>query len=435
MCKLFSTLLSLEFESHLPFSIELVIPTVIGSTCNMWASLVSLLAVLGCVGPVLGQSNSSSASPLTVYTISADNITAKFIPYGARLTSLVVPDRDGNMQDIALGYDNSSQYPIDTATNHTYFGPVVGRYANRIKNSTFTINGQTSHIPANENGGADTLHGGTVGYDARNWTVESVTNSSVSFSFIDHALEGFPGTVITHVTFTVSNFASGPQGQLRPRLTSNMVSVAVDQATPIMLANHIYWNLNGFKASTILNDTTLWMPYSKRFIAIDNIEIPTGALGAVSSVPGLDFTTPKLLGNAINNASGLCGFNCTGIDNAFILDRPLNAGPTSSNFPVLSVWSQITGIQMDVSTNQQGLQIYSCNGQNGTIPVKQSQQNRNNGTQGAASVVNKYGCLVIETQAWIDGVNHPEWGVDNYEIFSSSTQPAINYATYDFSTF
>ncbi len=90
---------------------------------------------------------------------------------------------------------------------------------------------------------------------------------------------------------------------------------------------------------------------------------------------------------------------------------------------------------MDVSTNQQGLQIYTCNGQNGTIPVKQSQQQRNNGTSGATKFVNKYGCMVIETQAWIDGVNHPEWGVSDYEIFSPTTGPAINYATYDFSTF
>ena len=90
---------------------------------------------------------------------------------------------------------------------------------------------------------------------------------------------------------------------------------------------------------------------------------------------------------------------------------------------------------MDVSTNQQGLQIYTCNGQNGTIPVKPSQVKRNQGIQGAASHVNKYGCFVVETQAWIDGINHPEWGVDKYEIFSPTTGPAINYATYDFSTF
>jgi aldose 1-epimerase len=112
------------------------------------------------------------------------------------------------------------------------------------------------------------------------------------------------------------------------------------------------------------------------------------------------------LGTAISSAQpGLCGFNCTGIDNAFILDRPLNTGAEASNFPVLSMWSSITGIQLDVSTNQQGLQLYTCNGQNGTVPVKQSQINRNSGDSGATKFVNKYGCLVIESQAWIDGIS------------------------------
>jgi len=202
-----------------------------------------------------------------------------------------------------------------------------------------------------------------------------------------------------------------------------------------MLANHIYWNLNAFKQATILNDTTLWMPYSDRYIVVDGILIPTGALGSVTNYPALDFLSPKLLGDAVKNATGTCGTGCTGIDNAFIVDRPADAGRTDSSFPVLSLWSQTTGIQMDVSTNQQGLQIYTCNGQNGSIPVKQSQQNRNNGTQGATKFVNLHGCIVIETQAWIDGINHPEWGINDFEIFGPSTGPALNYATYDFSTF
>ncbi|KAK4938164.1 hypothetical protein LTR10_021323 [Elasticomyces elasticus] len=406
---------------------------------KMWSYLFQAVLASSIVVPALCQNSSINstgpANPFQVYTLTAQNITAKFIPYGARITSLLVQDRNGNYQDVVTGYDDPTQYLRDTETNHTYFGPVVGRYANRIRNSTFQLNGQTYHIPANENNGEDTLHGGTVGYDQRNWTVVTSSNSSITFGLLDTAFEGFPGTVLTTATFTLSTSPSGPQGQLRPRLTSKMVSTALDQATPIMLANHIYWNLNAYKQTTILNDTTLWMPYSDRYIVIDSIEIPTGALGSVSALPNLDFTSPKLVGTAVSNATGVCGAGCTGIDNAFILDRPADAGPTSSNYPVLSLWSTTTGIQMDVSTNQQGLQIYTCNGQNGTIPVKQSQQQRNNGTSGATGFVNKYGCMVIETQAWIDGINHPEWGVGQYEIFSPTTGPAVNYATYDFSNF
>src|ERR1700733_15638439 len=113
---------------------------------------------------------SASSSPFAEVTLTAKNITAKFIPYGARLISLLVPDRSGNVQDIVLGYDNATQYLTDTETNHTYFGPIVGRYANRIKNGTFTIDGNAYHVPENEHGGLDTLHGGGVGYEQRNLT-------------------------------------------------------------------------------------------------------------------------------------------------------------------------------------------------------------------------------------------------------------------------
>lgn len=274
-----------------------------------------------------------------------------------------------------------------------------------------------------------------MGYDQRNWTVIASSPSSITFSLLDTGFQGFPGTVLTTATYTLGSAPSGPQGELRPRLTSSLVSIALDQDTPIMLANHIYWNLNAFKQSTILNDTTLWMPYSDRYIVVDPILIPTGALGSVSNLPALDFLSPKLLGTAVANSTGVCGAGCTGIDNAFILDRPAAASPTSPSFPVLRLWSETTGIQLDVSTNQRGLQIYTCNGQNGSIRVKQSQQQRNRNNPDATTSVNEHGCIVIETQAWIDGINHPEWGVTDFEVFGPTTEPALNYATYDFSTF
>ena len=273
------------------------------------------------------------------------------------------------------------------------------------KNSTFTLNGHKYTIPANEHAGADTLHGGTVGYDQRNWTVTAKTDTSITFTLLDDAFEGFPGQLLTHQTFTVGSTSSGPSDTPYPRLTSRLVSTPLDQATPIMLANHIYWNLNAFREPSLLNDTTLWMPYSDRYIQTDGILIPNGTFGTVSSRPGLDFTAPTLLGKNIPKAVDACGTGCTGIDNAFIIDRPRYAGPESSDFPVLSLWSSSTGIRMDLSTNQQGLQIYGCSGQNGTIPVRQSQRqkNANSAPNGGAQYVNKYGCLVIETQ----GVSRP----------------------------
>jgi aldose 1-epimerase len=398
------------------------------------ASSTFMRPLLAQVPPDTVPPSTTSSSPFTLYTLSADNITATFIPYGARLTALLVPDRSGTDRDVAVGYDDPEQYAVDSATNHTYFGTIVGRYGNRIKNGTFELGGETYHIPANENNGADTLHGGRTGYDQRNWVVTSLSDTSITFTLLDDAFEGFPGSVITHATYTVSSAISGASGERRPRLTVRTVSVALDQETPIMLVPHFYWNLGAFTAPTILDDQTLWMPYSNRYIEVDNILIPTGAIGAVAATPVLDFTSPKTIGRDIRRATNICGNGCTGYDNAFILDRPGGTGTEGANFPVLSLWSQNTGIRMDVSTNQQALQIYSCNGQNGTIPVKPSQVQRNSDVYGGGTkFVERYGCLVVETQGWIDGINHPEWGNSGYWIYGPETGPAVNYATYDFS--
>ena len=166
--------------------------------------------------------------------------------------------------------------------------------------------------------------------------------SSISFSLLDTGFEGFPGTVLTIVTYAVSSFASGPQGEMRPRLTTSITAHALDEPTPIMQSTHIYWNLNAFKAKDVLNDTTVWMPYSDRWIMTDPILIPTGEIGTTASTPGLDFTSPKTVGDAVADAAGLCGGNCTGVDNAFIIDRP-DYVSSEDNLKVLSMWSDTTG--------------------------------------------------------------------------------------------
>ncbi|KAL8665886.1 MAG: hypothetical protein Q9168_007601, partial [Polycauliona sp. 1 TL-2023] len=364
--------------------------------------------------------SAQNPDPLQKYTISAPGINATFIPYGARLTNLYVNDKNGAPQDVVLGYDDVADYVRDDRTVHTFFGPVVGRYANRIKNGTFTVQGVTSHIPQNDNMGHDTLHGGNIGYDQRNWTVVSANSTSVTFSLLDQGFEGFPGNVMTFATYSVS---SNP-----PRWTSRLVSIPLDEPIPIMLANHVYWNLGAFvdpAGSTILNHT-LHMPYADRYIEIDHIEVPTGALGAVrgnnNTSSYLDFTSPKQIGRDIESAINGCGYNCTGYDNAFILDRPRYSGPESRDLSMLTLSSNATGIRMDIYTNQQSLQIYTCDNQNGTIPVKQSQQHASGNE---TTYVQKYGCVVIETQQWIDGINHPEWGQDQYQIYTVDSEPAV----------
>ena len=380
-----------------------------------------MLSYFFLISALLSLAPAQVSSPFTKYTISAPGINASFIPYGARLTNLFVNDKNGNPQDVVLGYDDGQQYLVDDETSHIYNGPIVGRYANRIKNGTFTINGVTSHVSEIEHTGNNTLHGGNIGYDQRNWTIISSNASSITFSLFDYGYEGFPGNIITYATYTVSE---------GPRWTSRLVSIPLDEPTPIMLANHIYWNLGAFvdrSRTSVLNDT-LYMPYAARNIEFDGIEVPTGAIASVKGT-FLDFTSPKQIGQDIllggNNS---CGTGCTGYDHAFILDRPRSSAPEATDISVLTLSSPTTGIQLDIYTNQQSLQIYSCNNQNGSIPVKKSQQHGDGGT----TYVPKYGCLVVETQQWIDGVNHPEWGQDQFQVYGPETGPAVVWARYEF---
>lgn len=390
-------------------------------------------------------SSESTPSPSTrpdadhfkAYTIKAENITATLIPYGARLTSLLVPDREGKLQDVVVGYDDPVEYLHDSETNRTFFGAVVGRYANRIKNGTFTIDENTYQVPENENGGQDTLHGGFIGYDTRNWTVTAHSDSAITFTLLDQGFEKFPGDVITHATFSVSTEKSPANPKGLPQLTSKIVALSLTEKTPIMLANHIYWNLNAFQESDVLKDTSLQLPLSRRYIGGDSILIPNGTILDVEDTfqGALDFTSSKLIGADIEKTTGLCGDGCTGYDTCFLIDRPTTDSADAMS-TALRASSSTTGITLEVATNQAAVQIYTCSGQNGTIATKESQAKRNkeNGGDAGATHVNKYGCFVIETEDWIDGINQPQWGRTPYQVFGPEDGPAVNWATYQFGT-
>ena len=174
--------------------------------------------------------------------------------------------------------------------------------------------------------------------------------------------------------------------------TSRLISIPLDAPTPLMLANHVYWNLDAFTTGpkkNILNNT-LHMPYAARAVVVDPILVPTGQLEAVAGGP-LDFTSPKQIGRDIQNAHQ-CGFNCTSYDNAFILDRPRYSAAEASDLVMLTISSPATGIQMDIRTNQQSMQVYACGGQNGTIGVKASQEH---GTNGEKTYVEEFGCVSL----------------------------------------
>ena len=284
------------------------------------------------------------------YWLNTTHLSLAFIPYGASITNLILADKHGKPLDIVAGYDNATAYTLDKA--HPHFGSVPGRYANRIKNSSFTLfsdsdpeNGEkaaiTYHVTPNENPtpenphGVDTLHGGPDGWDYRNFSVVAYTNSSITFSIVDpDGKDGFPGEVISYITYTVS----GQTWDIK------MVAIATTKKTPIMLSSHTYWNLDGFELEDALGHE-LWMPLAGMRIGVDGILIPTGEVLANERGGVNDFwSKPKRIGEAFGNGTeaskkegleGNCGSGCTGYGMffCFLLPFPFAlARPSGGSF-------------------------------------------------------------------------------------------------------
>ncbi|KAG8743359.1 hypothetical protein FRC10_012163 [Ceratobasidium sp. 414] len=369
----------------------------------------ALLVLLGASATPSPTVLAGAGDPLRVVTLKApdDSIVANFLSYGATLKNLWVKDKYGKFRDIVLGYDNKKLYESDPS--HPYFGGIVGRYANRIKNGTFSIpitkdatGDHVYHIPENENGGLDTLHGGLTGYDRRNWAPIEVSKSKVTYHLTDpDGTQGFPGTVQALVTYTLLRNA-----QWKIEIYAN----ATDK-TPILLSSHVYWNLEAYKETQSLADHKLQID-SSNVIATDGILIPTGALTNVTGTY-YDFRKETRIGDVIDKAVGYCGtgelkeeHRCTGLDNAWIYDR------SAQNKSAFSLSSPNSGIKMTVTTDQPALQVYTCNGianngagKNVTIPRKKAHG-------GPKKYYPKHSCAVIEQEGWIGGINNPEFNQD-----------------------
>ena len=278
--------------------------------------LLSFAYAAALLSGVLADASSLAAGPGPdvngKYWLYGDGISAAFVPYGATISNLLVKDKYGIERDVVTGFDNASYYSIDK--QHPHFGGVPGRYANRIKNSSFVIDGTTYRIRANDNPtpehpeGLDTLHGGPDGWDWRNFSVVAYTNNSITFSIVDpDGKEGFPGEVVSFITYSLG------------KMTWNfkMVAIATTKKTPVMLTSHTYWNLDGFannQTQSVFNHT-FWLPDGGQRVDVDNILIPTGDILTNTKGSVNDFwTAPKQIGHSFSDPkiNGNCGYNCTG---------------------------------------------------------------------------------------------------------------------------
>jgi aldose 1-epimerase len=288
-----------------------------------------------------------------------------------------------------------------TDPDHPVFNAIVGRYANRIKNGTFSIpitkTAQPAgpgvyQIPTNDHGGEVTLHGGIIGWDRRNWTVvDSATSSSVTYKHIDDGDEGFPGKVEVFTTHEVSN-----GGVLR-----TSVRATASEKTPIMVTQHVYWNLDAFKdgQTTVLNYQA--QIDASRVVRLDGDAIPTGQfldLNATANKDALfDFRKPRTIGKFWNQTVGLCGGACQGYDHAWIYDHD------ETKRSGTSLYSPSSGIRLDIATNQPSVQMYTAYWVNTPRKVVHGGPKLN---------YTSWSGVAVEQQGWVDAINTPEWNVD-----------------------
>lgn len=327
---------------------------------------------------------------INVYELTNGKFSIKVTNYGATLLSVILPDRNGKLDDVVLGFPTVDGYKNDS----TYFGGLIGRVANRIGAAKFTLNGVEYKLPANDHG--NTLHGGTIGFNDVLWEVISYErNSHVSLHYHSYDGEqGFPGAVDVYVTYMIIG---------GDRLALKMEATPLDKATPINLASHTYWNLVGHGSGDILShDIQL---FASRITPVDGNLIPTGQIVPVQGTP-YDFLQSRSIGSKFNELP-------SGYDMNFVVDYV----PNGHVHKVAVVQEPISGRKMELWSNKPGVQFYTSNMLNDT-----------QGKDGAT--YHRYGGLALETQGFPDSVNHPNFP-------SQIVNPGENYLhvmIYRFST-
>lgn len=276
----------------------------------------------------------------TVHLFTCTNqhgLVLKMIDYGAIVVALETPDRDGKLANINLGFSTLDGY----LQRHPYFGATVGRYCNRIAKGEFELDGKRYRLATNN--GPNHLHGGDAGFDMKMWQAEPFQNDEgVGVRFMlrsPDGEEGYPGNLMAIATYTLTN-----ENELRVELEAT-----TDQATPVNLTNHNYWNLSGEGTGTILDHEL--MVAADHYLPVDDTLIPTGDIAVVKGSP-LDFSTPHAIGARIQQLGGDPG----GYDHCYVLR-------TTSDGMRLAARVQDTksGRTMEIHTTQPGLQFYSGN--------------------------------------------------------------------------
>ncbi|MBQ4914322.1 galactose mutarotase [Maribacter sp. MMG018] len=307
--------------------------------------------------------------------INKGGVSVDIITYGGRITSLKAPDNKGKMENVVLGFDNLEQYEEE----NPFFGALVGRYGNRIAKGKFTLNG-TEYTLA-KNNGENNLHGGIKGFDKVVWQVEGTEESdsyvSLKLSYLSKDMEeGFPGNLTTVVTYTLNKDNS----------LDVLYEATTDKTTVVNLTQHSYFNLSGDFSQPIL-DHELQIA-ADTYVPVDGGLIPTGDLASVEGTP-FDFREPKLIGKDIDANDEQIKLG-GGFDHCWVLK-----GAEKGYRSVAKAYHPGTGRTLEVLTTEPGIQFYSGNFLDGTLPAP------NGGTYAKRSA------FCLETQHYPDSPNQP----------------------------
>ncbi|WP_432509424.1 aldose epimerase family protein [Kineococcus auxinigenes] len=316
--------------------------------------------------------------PVARWVLGDGTVRVGLLEHGARIQSVLAPDRDGAAADVVLGFAELEPYE----TKGRSFGATIGRFANRIAGGTFTLDGRTSSIPVTDRGNA--IHGGANPYSQRLWTAHEVPGAcGVRFSLLSpDGDEGFPGALSVHVQYVLIDGALVVE-----------TSATTDAPTVLNLTNHAYWNLAGEGSGTV--EAHLLQVDAAAFLPVDPTGVPTGERWPVAGTP-FDFTEPVPVGYRLRDGEQAGDEQLqrgSGFDHCFVLaDVP---GGEREPSRAARVQDPVSGRTLEVWTDQPGLQVFSGGTLAGTLT----------GKAGAA-----YGPrtgLALEAQAFPDAPNHP----------------------------
>ena len=275
-----------------------------------------------------------------LYTLkNKNNAEAIFTNYGGRLVSLIMPNKDGKMVDVVVGFKSVADYENST---EPYFGATIGRYGNRIAKGKFSLDGTTYSLATNN--GQNTLHGGKKGYQYVVWDAKQPNEQTLELHYLSKdGEENFPGNLDVKVTYTLTD-----DNELKMDYEAT-----TDKKTVVNLTNHAFFNLNGEGSGTILDHMVTI--YGDKYIPVDSTLIPKGTIDAVAGTP-FDFTKPETIGKRIEEVNEQLTFG-KGYDHNYVLDKT----PAAGMYHAATVKGDKSGIVMDVYTQEPGLQFYSGN--------------------------------------------------------------------------